>query len=508
MLKIILSLTFLVSVGCESMTADGYTALGDEHLAKVEYQQAIDDYTMAIELEPTNPERYRKRADAYSAQEDHHASYEDDMRAKRLEPGYDFIVDYQYGSNGEHDAAIAAYTKAIKLNPDYADYYILRGVAYEQKGDKTSAIADYTQALLLEPDININGDDVTMVAYTRAIEQEPESGVLYFNRSMAYKWAKEENLATADFERAIKLEPDKAADYYYARGHTLYGDYSEYAEAVADYTQAITLDPTKAEYYFSRARQHENRKDYCDAYEDCGEDRDELYRKAIADYAQTIKLDPTNAEYYFQRGMAQAYEGVDLDLAIADFTKAIEVGTEKFSESKALYYSWRGGVYFKRGDYEAAIADWATAFVLDSRTTQIGRYFDEAALSPALAAYTQAIELKPADGRLYGARGSVYHDVKEYDKAIADMLQAIKLDPENAGEYYSCLAEIYGQIGEYDDEIAAWTKVIEWWMSRGIEPADLYTHRGLAYYNNGDYELADADYKKAVELEREESPSM
>ena len=43
-------------------------------------------------------------------------------------------------------------TQGIKLNPDYAGAYFLRGNAYNAKEDYDHAIADYTQAIKLDPD--------------------------------------------------------------------------------------------------------------------------------------------------------------------------------------------------------------------------------------------------------------------------------------------------------------------------------------------------------------------
>jgi tetratricopeptide (TPR) repeat protein len=87
----------------------------------------------------------------------------------------------------EYDRAIAEYTRAITLKPDYAEAYNDRGFAYYLKGDGERAIADYTQAIALRPD------------YPKAYNSR---GVAYM--SHGYGAA----LAVADFDRAIALKPD------------------------------------------------------------------------------------------------------------------------------------------------------------------------------------------------------------------------------------------------------------------------------------------------------------
>lgn len=49
--------------------------------------------------------------------------------------------------------AIADFTKAIELNPDFAEVYQYRGNARLDKGELEKAIADYTQMIILKPKV-------------------------------------------------------------------------------------------------------------------------------------------------------------------------------------------------------------------------------------------------------------------------------------------------------------------------------------------------------------------
>ena len=69
----------------------------------------------------------------------------------------------------------------------------------------------------------------------------------------------------------------------------------------------------------------------------------------------TKKRNTECAEAYYNRGVAHSKKG-ELELAIADYTKAIEL---KSDYAEAYYY--RGGAFLRLGEREKAKLDLATA---------------------------------------------------------------------------------------------------------------------------------------------------
>src|SRR5579875_1944089 len=57
----------------------------------------------------------------------------------------------EYDQKGDHDRAIADYSEAIRLRPNYPVAFYNRGVVYGEKGDDDRAIADYSEAIRLRP---------------------------------------------------------------------------------------------------------------------------------------------------------------------------------------------------------------------------------------------------------------------------------------------------------------------------------------------------------------------
>jgi hypothetical protein len=94
-----------------------------------------------------------------------------------------------------------------------------RGIAYAKKGDLDRAIADFDQALRLDPD----------------------STFALNNRGAAYARKGQYSEAIADFNEAIRLDPQSATAYN-NRG-TAYAKLGEYERALEDFEQAVRLDP-------------------------------------------------------------------------------------------------------------------------------------------------------------------------------------------------------------------------------------------------------------------------
>jgi tetratricopeptide (TPR) repeat protein len=114
----------------------------------------------------------------------------------------------------------------------------------------------------------------------------------------------------------------------------------------------------------------------------------------------------------------------------------------------------------------------------------------------AIADYTQAIRLNPKYVHAYNNRGSALNTRREYDRALNDLNEAIRLDPKYAMAYAN-RGIVWENKREFDRALADYTESIR------LEPrrAQTYADRGDAYAAKGDYKRALADYDMAIKID-------
>ncbi len=205
---------------------------------------------------------------------------------------------------GDQVGAIAHYTEAIKLKPDFANAYLRRGIAKLPKGQYFAALSDFDTAIRLKPDLvhayisrgfaklSLDQYSAAIADYDIAIHLEPDNTGAYLSRGLAKQNLKQHFAAIIDFDAAIRIKPKDVGAHWF-RGISK-AELSQYSAAIADYDIAIHLAPDNADIYVSRG----------DA-----KNKLEKYFAAIADYDIAIRLKPNYAKAYYGRGLAKGILG-------------------------------------------------------------------------------------------------------------------------------------------------------------------------------------------------------
>ena len=118
---------------------------------------------------------------------------------------------------------------------------------------------------------------------------------------------------------------------------------------------------------------------------------------------------------------------------------------------------------------------------------------NEASTTEPLPTSTRRFGSIPSTSYAYSNRGYAWNAKKEYDRALADYDEAIRLDPKYA-KAYSNRGHAWCGKKEYDRAITDFNQAIR------LDPnlADAYHGRGDAWENKGEYNKTIADYNQAI----------
>jgi transglutaminase-like putative cysteine protease/tetratricopeptide (TPR) repeat protein len=229
-------------------------------------------------------------------------------------------------------------------------------------------------------------------AYAQAIEAAPEKWQAYLARAGFRTSVFDRKGAIADLDKVIAERPD--VDTYLLRG-SLYRALHQDAKALADAKAAFALDPgaDSAVTSLAELQAEQGQLDAALALVDehiaAGGDTKTAYQgekaellaragraePALATLDEAIKEKPADASLYNNRCWQKGTLGVQLDTAIRDCNRAIELGYQAAAlDSRAM-------IYFKQKKFDEALADLDAT--LDIRPEQAGSLYLRAAVLQA-----------------------------------------------------------------------------------------------------------------------------
>jgi len=103
-----------------------------------------------------------------------------------------------FARQGEYQAALAQFTRAIRRDPTCADAFHNRALVYMAIGNLGSAASDFGKVVEIRPDFvegylhqarlqaALNEHDQAVAGLTKAIEIDPQCAIAYFRRSLVY----------------------------------------------------------------------------------------------------------------------------------------------------------------------------------------------------------------------------------------------------------------------------------------------------------------------------------
>ncbi|MBZ0285337.1 MAG: tetratricopeptide repeat protein [Anaerolineae bacterium] len=190
------------------------------------------------------------------------------------------------------------------------------------------------------------------------------------------------------------------------------------------------------------------------------------YEQAIIDYSLFILLNPTFSQAYYLRGFAYLQLG-DETTALNDLEQALQYPAPS-ADLTANIYRIQTLIYWERDDLEIA-----------------------------LETVSEGIEAAPESATLYFIRGELLSDMEQYEDALTDLDEAIRLQPADFPDFYRSRGAVNVLLGNLDDALNDYSTLLE------ISPDDVAAHndRALIHVQQENYEAALIDLDAAIQME-------
>ncbi|MEW5724737.1 MAG: tetratricopeptide repeat protein [Thermodesulfobacteriota bacterium] len=131
------------------------------------------------------------------------------------------------------------------------------------------------------------------------------------------------------------------------------------------------------------------------------------FSRAVDAFSKAIGKKPSLVDAYIMRGITYGQHQDRQDLALADFTKALELDPRN-----SWAYDLRGATWVSKGELDRALED-----------------------------FNKALELNPGNAQIYYNRGQTWKAKGDLDQAIQDVRMAISITSDRP-EYHQALAEL------------------------------------------------------------------
>lgn len=300
-----------------------------------------------------------------------------------------FLIRAINGLNsGKLNEALEDLNKVIKIEPDYADAYMVRGLVRVFL-KQSNAIEDLDKAIRIAPNL------------TEA----------YKIRSFARIFLKDYQGAIEDLNQTIKIN-NGSSDVYLLRG--LISALLKSQGAIEDVNKAIQMNPSSESYIFG-GFVYVVLKDY---------------QGAIQYINKAIEMNPKSQDAaYFLRGRIHALSG-DYQKSVEDYNQAI------IRKKNSSYLIYRGASRARLGDLKGAFEDYKVALQTNNFPKKIGRDLIEGTNTLGGDLFREWFEesflfelVKDSNDIVgYLNRGMIVSVIgKDKQKGISDLQSAVKL---------------------------------------------------------------------------------
>jgi superkiller protein 3 len=260
---------------------------------------------------------------------------------KQAEMEYSFGLEYY--KQGNYDAAIEKFLKAIEYNPKYIAAYMILAKCYEAKADLYAAETTYTHAKKVvsgdtRPYEGLGALYTRLKRYGEAIANY-ETGLMIDSLNIEmlngmgfiYMKLKETEKSIAYYNRSLKIDPEKVETMFAIAQVLIENDQPEKAKAYLE--ELIIKKPKNVDVRIKAAEVYTDLKEYS---------------KAIEQYVFLIEQEPDNYNYHISLGAIYQWQK-KYTSAEGEYLKAKTLAPDKSAPLFRL-----ADLYISQGKYGTA----------------------------------------------------------------------------------------------------------------------------------------------------------
>lgn len=438
--------------------ADALHLLGVVYLHLKQYEKAIDFITRAICQNEGIGSFYSNRGAACKGQGKYQDAISNYSRALELEPrnpAFLYNLGITLALNGDPAEAQQAYRKAIRINPDYIDALVnLSNLLLEEDENLEEAIALCRKVVNLAPEWHAAHFNLANAlarqedpahaerSYQRALSLAPNHLDTLKNYAVYLSNQKQFKKAIATLRRTAILQPD-SWEILNNLG-IVYTEVEEFETSIKCFRDAQKLAPDNVEISFHLGKALEESQQTSEAMH--------VYREILKQHA-----DHPGAA--FRLGTIVASLG-DLDYAYEIFQKL-----HQSDKTNTASLFGMGSIRVRQGKIGSAVGYFESLVVLEpehleSRLALIDLYLRQMRDTEAEKHIEEALEFHTDCAKLWNYQGHIQNRKQQTKKALKSFLKAAKLD-EQSYQAYSNLASLYQGMGQFQDAKDALEKTYE-----------------------------------------------
>jgi tetratricopeptide (TPR) repeat protein len=453
-----------------------FAGVGEYYMDRNNYDQGIDMFREALDLDSTNAVAKSGLSEALSLKGNELLAKDSFPVARKFfeesliynpknAPAFFGLAEVQT-ELGSLDEAAAAYEQALTLDKDLTEIYVPLGILYYQAG------------------INANPVDNAKISkadnlLTKAVAADAKDAQGQYYLGLVRLSQSRDKEALEAFNSAKQFEPTMAEAFYNAG--VANSRLNNNTAAVQDFVKATTLKPAYFEAWFGLGSAYFELQDYpkaVDAYERAKRlknDNAEVVANLGDVYRQMGDFDKAESNYnlagiFFERQKDFSTNKETREIAAETFSK---VG---FAIAKQCEKNVRLGIACK----------WDTAVrTLEKAASMTNSPTDYANLGWAQhnAAKASISLNRAAEGR------------EMLERARDNLKKAVDANPKNVEGALLNLGMVYTDLGEYKNAQSAFKQVTQ------KEPKWVFAinELGIAYMNDGNYKDAVTQFNKAID---------